>query len=256
MARQVFLPRSIFLVIASLIFGLALGIAIGFGIIQPGKSNAEGQLLERERYVVELTETVSSKDARIQELLAFRGTAQGDLAKAKVTLRQNVTQINDTRAAVEQLQRDLAKTQELATKQAAEIAPLKESISSLSAYKTTVETLQQAVGPLGTDRLLLVELRKEAPEDQAGATEYYENIKKLAVQSDPSLGPKADRILRLLPTYFDYLDSASEATSCEGVFSAYATSGVTDYFTVESDFQKDMLLVLINRIDALLTTVN
>jgi hypothetical protein len=244
------------LAIGGLIAGLALGLAIGFGALQPSKSNVEAQMLARENYVEELTEILTSKDSRIQELLTIRGAAQEELTKAKVTLGQNTTQIVDTHATVQKLQRDLSQTQSRAAKQAEEIAPLKASIDSLLAFKKTVEILQEAVGPLGTDRLLLVELRKEAPDDQAAATEFYENIKKLAVQSDPSLGPKADRILRLLPTYFDYLESSSEATSCEGVFSAYSTSGVTDYFTVESDFKKDMLLVLINRIDALLTTVN
>ena len=106
--------------------------------------------------------------------------------------------------------------------------------------------------PLDPDRLLLVELRKDPPNDREAAEEYWEGIKKLAVQSDPSLGPKADRVLRLIPSYFDYIDAAAEADSCEGVFDAYFTSGVIDYFAVESDFRRDLFLILINRIDSLI----
>ena len=257
MARQHSLAFSAAIAVGILLVGLVIGLAVGFTILQqPSKSRVEARLTERERQVAELEETLTARDARIQELLTLQGDAQAELARARVGLSSNATEMEEARVAVQQLLAKLEQAQTLAAQRAEEIAPLKESVASLSAFKTTVETLQAAVGPLGTDRLLLVELRKDIPENRQAATEYYENIKKLAVQSDPSLGPKADRILRLLPTYFNYLDSASEATSCEGVFSAYATSGVADYFTVESDFQKDTLLVLINRIDTLVTTVS
>ena len=256
MARQTSLPFPIAIAAGILLAGLVVSLAVGFAILQPSKSRVEAQLTERERQVTELEETLAAKDARIHELLTLQGDAQEELARATVGLSSNTTETEEARAAAQQLQAELDQAQTVAAQQVEEITTLEASVASLTVFKTTVEVLQEAVGPLGTDRLLLVELRKDAPEDLQAATEYYENIKKLAVQSDPSLGPKADRILRLLPTYFNYLDSASEATACEGIFSAYATSGVADYFTVESDFQKDMLLVLINRIDTLFTTVS
>ena len=124
---------------------------------------------------------------------------------------------------------------------------------ALTAVEGQVDSLEEAVSPLDTDRLLLVELRKDFPDDREAATEYWESVKKLSVQSDPSLGPKVDRVLRLLPTYFDYIEAAREATSCEDVFSSYFSTGVIDFFNVERDYRRDVFLVLINRIDALVS---
>mgnify|MGYP001204385320 CR=1 FL=1 len=132
------------------------------------------------------------------------------------------------------------------------ITELEGKLANLVLVQGRIVSYGEAMKPLDPDRLLLVELRKDPPNDREASKEYWEGVKKLAVQSDPSLGPKADRVLRLIPAYFKYIDAASDAESCEGVFDAYFTSGVIDYFNVESDFRRDLFLVLINRMDSLI----
>ncbi|MCH6554381.1 MAG: aldo/keto reductase, partial [Acidobacteria bacterium] len=89
------------------------------------------------------------------------------------------------------------------------ITDLEGRVADLVLIQDRFVSYGEAMEPLDPDRLLLVELRKDSPNDREAAREYWEGIKKLAVQSDPSLGPKADRVLRLIPAYFDYIDAAA-----------------------------------------------
>jgi vacuolar-type H+-ATPase subunit I/STV1 len=253
MVRRSWLVFPISVLGLVVVMALGVGVGISYAVFEPPKSKAQAQLQQQETHLAELDATVVVKDRRIEELLARQSDLQQELAQTQASLKSGVATLEEERSASQRLRSRGEEAQRQVVQRDREIARLEERVAALSVTEKKSQTLVKALNPLEADRLLLVEMRKDAPDNRKAATEYWENVKRLAVQSDPSLGPKVDRVLRLLPAYFDYIDAAGKATSCEQIFSAYTTSGVIDYFNVESDFRRDLFLILINRIDAVVS---
>ena len=234
--------RWILLSVAALLFthvmAVGIGLGVGYGIFEPRASKAEAQALEQDSEIAMLRRQISDGDLQFtalmgesSERLEVQGTLQSDL---------------DAIARELELQRDAAMG--VAEKDAS-ITELSANLESLSVLEAEVMALKEEVAPLEAHRLLLVEIRKSTPDARNAAMDYWQGLKDLAVEVDPSLGPKADRVLRLLPVYFDWVEEAF-ATSCDSIESLVNT-GAIDFGTLVTDFEKDVLLALINRMDAI-----
>ena len=235
-----------------LIFAAGTGAGIAYAVFEPPKSRAEARVEQRQIRIDELESEVAAREQRIEELLAAQGDLKQQLAEAQATIGGLETAVAEERAGAQRAKAAVQEANILVAQRDERIAELEEKAAEISTLQDRLSLYESALEPVDPDRLLLIELRKDPPGDREAAREYWENVKELAVQSDPSLGPKADRVLRLIPTYFDYIEAAGEAQTCEGIFDAYFTSGVIDYFSVESDFERDLYLVLINRLDSLI----
>jgi hypothetical protein len=230
---------------------VGIGLGVGYGIFEPQTSRAEAQALEQDEEIASLRQQIADSDLQFtalmgesSERLQVQSTLQTDLDAIARELEQQ-------RSAAEQVEAELDSVRDRVAEKDASISELSGHVESLAVLEAEVTALKEAVGPLEALRLLLVEVRKSTPESRKAAEDYWQGMKRLAVEVDPSLGPKADRVLRLIPVYFDWIEQ-SFTTSCESV-DALVNTGAIDFGTVVTDFQKDVLLTLINRMDAIVT---
>ena len=113
----------------------------------------------------------------------------------------------------------------------------------------TIRSIESVAARFETDRLLLAEMRKTPPRDPQEAQRFWADIKPLAVQSDPSLGPLLDRVSRSLPAYLEWLASGSDPDP--SVALGLLQSGASNYLRAVDEFWQRVLLVVIDRIDVL-----
>ena len=245
--------RWILLSVVALLFthlmAVGIGLGVGYGIFEPQTSRAEAQALEQDQEIASLRQQIADSDLQFtafmgesSERLQVQSTLQTDLDAIARELEQQ-------RDAATQVEVELASVRNRVAEKDASISELSEHVDSLSELQAEVTALKEEVAPLEAHRLLLVEIRKDTPDTRKAATEYWQGIKRLAVEVDPSLGPKADRVLRLVPVYFDWIEE-SFTTSCDSI-DALVNTGAIDFGTVVTDFEKDVLLTLINRMDAI-----
>ena len=87
------------------------------------------------------------------------------------------------------------------------LADLAQVDQELGTQTKHVASLRTLVDRLAVDRLILVELRKDLPEERQPAAYYWGRIKGLAAQSEPSLSSTADKVLKALPVYFSWSET-------------------------------------------------
>ena len=250
MARR-WILLAVVVLLSTHVMAVGVGLGVGYGIFEPRARKAEAQALEQGQEIASLRKQVSDSDLQFtalmgdsSERLQVQSTLQTDLDTIARELEQQ-------RNAATQVETELTSVRDRAAEKDASITELSEHVESLSELEAEVMALKEEVAPLEAHRLLLVEIRKSTPDARRAATAYWQGLKRLAVEVDPSLGPKADRVLRLLPVYFDWIEE-SFATSCDSV-DALINTGAVDFGTVATDFEKDVLLTLINRMDAIVT---
>lgn len=114
-----------------------------------------------------------------------------------------------------------------------------------------VSKLKDLIPTLEADRLLLAELRKDFPEETADASDYIDQLRTLAMKSDPSrLGPISTRVGELAPAYLKWRDQNFD--SQEAAAREYVRSGARDFRTVFTNFNNAILQSVINHLDTLL----
>ena len=133
------------------------------------------------------------------------------------------------------------------------VGSIEDQVSTMAALQDHIAKFESTIEPMDSDRLLLVELRKSMPDTLDEAVKYWKTVKNQAVQSNPSLGTKVDRVIRLLPTYFDWLEGTYTDT-CDSVL-AFFDSGAVEFGTMSGDLQNDIFLVMINRMDSAINLV-
>ena len=238
--------------VLGLTFGLivgALGIGIGIGylLFQPSSTEAASRLDATQERVARLEASITEKDVRYQDLLTEVAGFKSDIALAKAsneTLMDELERQGGTLTAAEAAGRSV---QSELTSAEARIRALETQLEAEETFTARIDELQGVISPLASDRLLLVELRKNTPDNLEEAQEYWERVKELAIAADPTLGAKVDRVISFLPTYFDWSDGEYDGT-CEAL-QAFFDTGAVEFGTLSGDLQSDVMLLLINRID-------
>ena len=248
MARR-WILLSVVVLLFTHVMAVGVGLGMGYGVFEPQASKAEAQALEQEQEIASLRRQISDSDLQFtalmgesSERLQVQSTLQTDLDAIARELEQQ-------RNAAMEAEAELVSVRDSVAEKDASIDELSEYAGTLTELQAEVMALKEEVAPLEAHRLLLVEVRKTTPDTRKAALEYWQGLKRLAVEVDPSLGPKADRVLRLLPVYFDWIEQ-SFTSSCDSV-DALINTGAVDFGTVVTDFEKDVLLTLINQMDAI-----
>ena len=108
---------------------------------------------------------------------------------------------------------------------------------------------------LDTDRLLLVELRKELPADRAEAEAYLANVEQLALSADPErLGVIVSRVRAATPVYLDW--RGQQYASQAAAQAAYLQTGAGAFDATWKTLRDAILLTVANRIDTVLDVVD
>ena len=248
MARRWILLLVVVLLFTHLI-AVGAGLGVGYGVFEPQTGKAEARADELDKEIASLRKQVTDSDLQFtalmgdsSERLQVQSTLQTDLD----AIARELEQQQNAAMAVEA---ELTSVRDGVAERDANISELSEHVDSLTALEAEVMALKEEVAPLEAHRLLLVEVRKSTPATRKAATKYWRDLKRLAVKVDPSLGPKADRVLRLISVYFDWIEE-TYTSSCDSV-DALINTGAVDFGTVAADFEKDVLLTLINRMDAI-----
>ena len=239
-ARGLFIPAVLVGVV-----GLLLGVGIGFLIFQPRGEPSREELVEnlsalqtqfqdREARLDQLQQEVARKEGRIEELV-------GDVGQVE-TARDAVEQ------EVEASLQDVEVLQGQIDEQGQRLKALQTVEEELAAQKKRVASLQKLVDLLEIDRLILVELRKDLPEERQEAVDYWRDIKVLAAQSDPTLGSKTGEVITATDGYFDWLEA--DFSTPEETTTMYYLLGADRYFDLIDEFLNATFLVVINRLDA------
>ena len=241
--------------VAGLALMLVLGIGIGVGYIlfQPSSSEASSRLETNQERVARLDASIAEKDARFNEILNQVAGFKEEIARTQATNEALRNQIDQQQSTVDAAELAGKEAQDALVASREQVASLEEQIAAFLSVEGHLANLQNTIGPMNSDRLLLVELRKSMPDNLEDAEKYWKGVKEQAVQSDPSLGTKVDRVIRLLPTYFDWIDGTYTDT-CDSVL-AFFNSGAVEFGTMSGDLQNDIFLVLINRMDSAITLI-
>ena len=131
----------------------------------------------------------------------------------------------------------------------ARIADLEAENERLRGFLLTWEGLYD---PMEADRQLLLELRKDMPDDESAARAYIERIRDLAFRSDPArLSQDAVRLMETAPTWLEwrfteYADDTARAAE-------YLRSGAAGFDQNLRELRDMALLVAAGHIDAILT---
>lgn len=250
MARRWILLSVVTLLLTHLV-AVAAGLGVAYGVFEPQTSKAEAQAQELDEEIASLRNQIADSDLQFTALMGESSERLQAQSTLQTDLDAIARELEQQRNAAERVQTELENVRDGVAEKDTNIAQLTEDVDSLSALQDRVTALKEEVAPLEAHRLLLVEIRKSTPDARNAATEYWQDVKRLAVQVDPSLGPKADRVIRLIPVYFDWIEQ-SFTTSCDSI-DALINTGAVDFGTVATDFEKDVLLSLINRMDAIVT---
>lgn len=165
---------------------------------------------------------------------------QGELGGAGLSDSELELALEETRRQLDETSRELARSRE----------------SVQQEIEASVQALQTLTKGLENDRLLLIEIRRPLPDTRKEGVQYWESIRDLAATSNPNLRPAVERVLALVPSYFDWLErlEADEFTSTAEASSAYEL-WVVPFERASDAFQLDALLIIIQRMDALIEEV-
>jgi hypothetical protein len=171
--------------------------------------------------------------------------------------------INELENQASILQSSLVKSQQDLNSAEEKVRSLNENITAvtrrLQSQSERIASIHKIILKLENDRLLLIELMKDVPQERAAAIEFWKNMKPIAVKSDPSLGPAIDKILSWADVYFDWLDkSPPSGASCEKIlewFSEYWRSGADNYSSAIDDFRNAALSVVTTHIDVAMSLI-
>ncbi len=227
---------------------LAVGIGVGYLLFQTGTAEAASNLDASRDRVVRLEASIGDKDARYRELLAEVAGYKREIAGVTATnetLREELDRKGTDIESAEETGKDL---QQQLNEAQGRIRALEAQIGAEADLTARLDQIREVISPLEQDRLLLVELRKDTPDVLEEAQDYWETIKELAIAADPTLGAKVDRVIRFLPTYFEWFDG-EYSSNCEAL-QAFFDTGAVEFGRLSGDLQSDIFLLLINRIDA------
>ena len=239
------------LVIIGFILGLvALGFGGNYAINLVQKSRLAARIQIQENLINQYRTDVDYRNTRIEEYLSLLTKSQQDLLRARYLLDEATNGLKNQKDLYKTVSNELNQIKSQLNDEKSQVNSLTQDVNRSATSLKKFSSLQGMLPSLNQDRLLLIELRKDLPDTRDTAGLYLNQLKELGVKSDPSLGPKVDRINRLLPTYFDWYEK--EYPTLGEAMEEYINSGAVDFDTAYRDFEKDALHVVIKRIDALI----
>ena len=227
--RDRFSTRVIVVIVITI--GVAAGYCLGYAQLQPQVEDLRTSLAKTE-------ESLSVTQANLDKTQILLLATKANLTKNEAELKETLQKLQSTK-------------EELSTTQ----ANLKSTSDQVKSLNGTLTQVKRMVSKLDNDRLLLIELRKDLPETRAEAKDYWSNVKRLAVKSDPALGPSVDKIIVQIDAYFDWIEAmpGGDATSEEILIwlidEYYYLYAAYRYSDAIEAFQKEAHLVVVTHID-------
>ena len=247
-------------ILAPILIAFLFGGILGYAITQPQvntlKTNEdvlESQILFLEERINEL----KIKESELSQSQTVVNTLQSQINSNKLenaALSEKVSLLNSEITVLENTLED-NKVQLSVAIQDAEM-----SEAEISKLNTRLNSITKTIEKFENDKLLLVELRKEIPSSRSEAYNHWERVKDIAIVSDPTLGPKIDKVISMIDAYYDWLDQQPGVNSTDTDFFNWIVegniSGAINYTSEIGKFQNDALLAVIIRMDAAISLVS
>ena len=246
--------------LGSIVVAFLFGSIFGYVLIQPQIDDLATNEVVLRSEINFLNNRINELEIKESELSVSKNTIEnlqtklGSYEKDQNELSQEISVLNNQ---LEQIEVELEiKQDELGlTVQNAQL-----SEQELDKANLRLESIKSTIIKFENDKLLLVELRKEVPTTRLQAQEHWQNVKVIAIQSDPNLGTKIDRVISMINPYYDWLENQPGVNSTEAEFFNWIIegniSGALNYTEEIGKFQNDALLTVIIRMDAALSIVS
>lgn len=234
------LPGKWWLFVAASAVGIGAGFGIGFGVRESRVSDLEGSLDSRSAEVASAQASFADQKSKLDSLQAQVTKLTEDGKK----LQQQLDARNSDAAVLETARRQLPALQ-------SQVETLKRQLDEAGGGQQRFQKVQEIAEGLENDRVLLMERRKDTPDTRAEAQRYWTNVRGLAARSNPALVARVDKVTTSLPAYFTWRER--NFTSTQESALSYALTGARNYDQSIDEFWSAVLLVVIQRIDALNT---
>lgn len=226
--------RSRIIMVVGLVLAFSLGFGGGYAWLQPKVTELEGT-------VTNSLERISASEVRIGQLESGKMMAELEKTKLETLLAAADKKLGESLKDLE------AKKSEL-EKALTDVEAAKDQVASLD---KKITNLKQTIIRLDADKKLMLELRKDPPFDRAAATQFWKDIRSLAVQADPSLGPTVDSVVVNINGYFAWIESnpglsQGLLTFCNWIITAPPEAFL--YGSSISSLQRSVLLVVVTHI--------
>ena len=182
---------------------------------------------------------VSSVEDDLRERIA---ALEAESEQKDSRIEQRDDQLNDIRAELDDIRSQLDERDAELTRLQRRIEAAPETRSAFPGIPDVERFAEQ----IEADRLLLVEMRKELPDERREAFAFWNNVKELAAVSDPSLVAKANNVITALPAYFNFLETDFE--NQQDAVLTFQLTGASDYEAASDDFWRAFALSLIDRL--------
>ena len=182
---------------------------------------------------------VSSVEDDLRERIAALET-ESEQKDSRIEQRDD--QLNDIRAELDDIRAQL-------NDRDAELTRLQRRIEAAPEARSPfpgIPDVERFAEQIEADRLLLVEMRKELPDDRREAFAFWNNVKELAAVSDASLVAKANNVITALPAYFNFLET--DFDNQQDAVLTFQLTGASDYETASDEFWRAFALSLIDRL--------
>ena len=236
--------------VIALVIGLAAGLVTSSFYLQPTVSSFELREDILESQIDRLESKLASSTEELSRVRTLIGSLDSNLArisKDKEELDEILKTVNSTLSVnvrkLESTENDLDSV----------LSELRQLKIVANESKRRLANFDYLISGLDSDRNILIELRKEVPEIREEAREFWSDLKLKVSSSDPKLAVKIDRILARLDQYFNWIELRPSAGTPQNDFCGWILSaplGTFDYTDEIDTFEKEMLLVVITRIDA------
>ncbi len=249
--------------IVAAVAGLGIGYLTSNLSLQPGIERLEASEEALESRVISLNTQIDELKIKESEL----GVALSDIDDLDNEVGNLVVERDDFSARLLDADASLVVLEEELTAQELELDATLERLdlseSERQRTEDRIESIGNAITRFESDRLLLVELRKEVPLTRGDAMEFWSNVRDIARTSDPSLGIAVDKVISTLGPYYNWIESQPETdANLDGIlddeyvqWAFFPPLGTFDYFDEIGSFQNDALLVIIVRMDAALSLI-
>ena len=251
--------------LAAGLLGAALGLAVALVVLDPGSEPEERVVVVTDDTA--MVETLRSQVEELQARLDTVSIPQVQVIEPAADPAELEKLLGDVSAAQEREDIALAALSlaqselELATEEQAGLRQELRFYQSLTAEESArLETLEDMYESLDSHRLLLLELRREAPADREESLAYWSNIHSVAVDANPALSSEAEKVLIRIDNYYTWKDGGPNPSDSVDEYldwqKAYAPSGAEAFEEATLIFNQQALLSVVNRIDTVLALLD
>jgi chromosome segregation ATPase len=210
-------------------------------LIQSDKLRLERELNDTKSNIANLNLKIEELQGKVKELISENSRLSTDSKAAKQNIESLAKELEDKKMEIQLRLKEISK--------------LNQTNNEL---RKTIDKIKKIVKILEIDRKILIEMRKDVPNNRSEAKVYWENLKNVVIKTDLSLGDQIEKILARIDAYYDWLDEFPKPPSSLADYAYwyfFPPQQVIEYFDEVSEFRKRVMLAIVDDLQAILEEV-